>query len=128
MFLITRIKQAGADQVETSRNSRAQQLLHAYFIAEQAAVVLLASRCTEIFFHPMLRLKIGRFGEEQWKTHAGGHFRRPLPAAQIFLPGVNVGVIKKTRHIQPFIPQALNAGDGAGPAADMQENSFHLNA
>ena len=128
MLLITRIKQAGADQVEISRSSRPQQFLDAYFIAEQAAVVLLARNRAEIFIHSLFRLKVGRFGKKQGKTHAGGHFFRSFPAAQILLPGVDVGVIKKPRHIQPFIPQTLNARDGAWPAAYMQENFFHINA
>ena len=56
----------------------------------------------------------------------GGMRQQAVPPGLILLPGVDVGVVPKRHRLDALAPQGIDAAEGAGGAAGVQQYTFHI--
>lgn len=62
------------------------------------------------------------------QTDGGGVLQQTVPPGLVLLPGVNVGVVPKSRRFNALGPEGVKAAHGAGGAAAVEKNGFHGHA
>lgn len=62
--------------------------------------------------------------------HAGGRsiFQQAIPAGLVFLPRMDIGIVPKSHWFHPFGPERINAAQGTGRTAAVEQNSIHGHA